>query len=179
MAGVFGWMMFQLNGGKLPDISLGVIDKNKLENPTYSYFPENTERYIEEENIWERKSFQPVYVGFQEVGSDENYILISYLDINKKVEKGKVFVRKLIPYYDESGNKTSFQSVDLKEELKEGEQFGVEYLSNIPTNFSPNMLFCTTDPIPVDECFLANLKYQSDIKDENVFYAFNIYRILK
>ncbi|MFH0943025.1 MAG: hypothetical protein V1810_02505 [Candidatus Beckwithbacteria bacterium] len=136
----------------------------------YPYFPAKSEAYLDQEKTWLIKSFQPVFKEMIEVES-KRYLVVSYAE-----GEAKIFVGSQIPYKDEAGQKQIIDSLSLKEKLKPGDQFGINYLAGYPADFSLQLPRCQNQAV---ECILAAFKKQSDAKGENIFYPLLIYRILK
>ncbi|MCX6817152.1 MAG: hypothetical protein NTZ93_04780 [Candidatus Beckwithbacteria bacterium] len=146
------------------------------QTPEYPYFPAKAETYLDAEKTWQRKSFQPIFKEFVEA-DNKRYLVVNYsTGASGTLEEGKIFVTRGIPYIDEQAKTTIIDSLTLKDKLKPGDRFGVDYLSQIPQDFSLKMPHCQNQAI---ECLLAAYKQESDKKGEKAFYAMFIYRILK
>lgn len=177
LVGVFGWMYFKFSGSAVSIFS--IVNSTKITNPDKPYFPENTMVYIDNEKKWGMSSFQPIFKELLKVDESKYMIIVNYVDgTDGNVKEGNISIGRQIPYYDETGVRVMIDSASLKNKLKKGDQFGVEYLSQVPSDFSKDISHCQTQYVPV-ECMLAVFKKESDNKGENTFYAFKLYRILK
>jgi hypothetical protein len=148
----------------------------------YPYFPANTETFLDEGKTWQMKAFQPIFKEFKEA-SPEGYLLVNYSDSSNGVLKeGKIFLGRQASYSDKaSGERTVIDSIKLKDLLKKGDQFGIYYLSLVPSDFSMGMPYCQAQGQEGQktECLWAYYKQESDKNGENIFYPFFVYRILK
>ena len=146
----------------------------------YPYFPANTETFLDEGKTWQMKAFQPIFKEFT-VASPEGYLVVNYSDSpNGILKEGKIFLGRQTSYSDKaSSERTVIDSVKLKDLLKTGDQFGIYYLSLIPSDFSIEMPYCQVQEGQKTECLWAYYKQESDKNGENIFYPFMVYRILK
>jgi hypothetical protein len=148
----------------------------------YPYFPENTETFLDEAKTFQMKAFQPIFKEFIE-SSPNSYIVVDYSDnLGGALKEAKVFLGSQISYTDkETGVREVIDSVKLKDLLKLGNQFGIYYLSMFPSDFSFGMPYCQSQEQAGQktECLFAYYKQISDVKGENIFYPFFLYRVLK
>ena len=93
--------------------------------------------------------------------------------------EGKVFLGRYLPYIDETGVKTTIDTLELKEKLKAGDQFGIDYLAKVPADFSMEIPYCKDFATRPVACLLPFFKQESDKRGEVIFYPLTIYRILK
>jgi len=115
-----------------------------------------------------------------EVDLNNGYLVVNYsIGEGGVLGEGKIFLGRQIPYIDEAGIKTSIESVKLRDELKAGDQFGVNYLAKIPADFSMKIPYCQDQTDRPVGCLLAFLKQASDQKGEKIFYPLVVYRLLK
>jgi hypothetical protein len=175
LLGVFGWLVFRLNSTAKTTAIINAV----VANPTAPFFPVGTETSLDTDGAWQRKSFQPIYEDFIEARMG-GYLKVSYVASPEgTIKEGKVYLRRLISYVDETNKAVIIDGVKLKDLLKKGDQFGVEYLSQTPKDFSLVTSHCQDTKTQSIECVLAYLKQRSDINKENIFYPFFIYRNLR
>jgi hypothetical protein len=174
--GVLFWFYKQAGIKKQNQVSQTQITSQTAQ---YPYFPEGTETSLDTESKWQRKSFQPIFKEFVEASSG-SYLVVNYaVGAGGEAEEGKVFLRGQIAYVDETSSGSLIGPEKLKELLKPGDQFGVEYLAKIPADFSLEMPRCQNQQGRPVECILAYFKQESDQKGEKAFYPFFVYRVLK
>jgi len=165
----------------------GLKKQNQVTQPVaqspatqYPYFPANAETFLDTEKTWQSASFQPIFKELVEAGTNKWYMVVNYsAGAGGALEEGKIFLGVQIPYIDKFNNKTIIDSVKLKDELKVGDQFGIDYLAKIPADFSMGIPYCKDQATRPVECLFAYLKQESDKNGEKVFYPFTVYRILK
>jgi len=166
------WLFFRVSTGKQQDKKSQ--DANLIQSIQYPYFPD-TEMYLDDEKTWQLKYFQPIFKEMIEV-DNKRYLVVSYINNEEgDLVEGKIFLSRSIPYVNNDGEKTIIDSLTLKDELKVGEKFGINYLVRFPENYSTSTR-CIDKAV---ECFLAGSKQISDAQGEKIFYPLLVYRILK
>jgi hypothetical protein len=149
----------------------------------YPYFPENTETFLDEAKTFQMKAFQPIFKEFIAATPTLNYLVVDYPDtFGETLKETRIPLRGQILYAESSTDgRVLIGSLMLKDLLKPGDQFGIYYLSSIPSDFSLDMPYCQIpgQEIQKTECVLAFGKQLTDKQGENIFYPLFVYKVLK
>jgi len=178
LAGVLGWLLIKTGTINIVLTSKPSRVVEKTISKSNEFFPTGAEASLGGQINWKRSILQPV---FSKTSEDKDG---KYLDVffqataSGEITAGKVFVMMQNRYIDENGVAVTISDTELMGKFKEGDQFGIYYVSQIPDDFSVSSEYCQNpNGMPV-ECLVTALQQVSNQNGTNIFYPMMVFRKL-